>query len=137
MVCCPISGLWPHLSSIVWVQQAVEGQELGPFAQVTRDSGETVSGHIFCQSHKPCLREAVAAFVNGKGAFAASTDNGNRIIALAVFFQERFVAVALTLHLICNAKTFQLVVCLFRTVSGIRVKGGRMVIPPETKGMRK
>ena len=66
MVHCPISGFWPHLSSIIRVRQAVEGQELGPFAQVMRDSGDTVSGHIFGQSHKTGSREAIAAFVSGK-----------------------------------------------------------------------
>ena len=106
MVHCPISGFWPHLSSIIRVRQAVEGQELGPFAQVMRDSGDTVSGHIFGQSHKTGSLEAIAAFVSGKGAFTASTDNGDCIVAPAVLLRERLVAVALTLHLICNAKTF-------------------------------
>ena len=41
MVHCPMSGFWPHLSSIIRVRQAVEGQELGLFAQVMRDSGDT------------------------------------------------------------------------------------------------
>ena len=84
MVHCPISGFWPHLSSIIRVRQAVECQELGPFAQVMRDSGDTVSGHIFGQSHKTGSREAIAAFVSGKGAFTASTDNGDCIVAPAV-----------------------------------------------------
>ena len=122
MVYCPISGFWPQLSSIIRVRQAVEGQELGPFAQVMRDSGDTVSGHIFGQSHKTGSREAIAAFVSGKGAFTASTDNGDCIVAPAVLLRERLVAVAPTLHLICNAKTFQLVARLFRTVSRIRIK---------------
>ena len=78
VVHCPISGFWPHLSSLIRVRQAVEGQELGPFAQVMRDSGDTVSGHIFGQSHKTGSREAIAAFVSGKGAFTAA-----RITAIA------------------------------------------------------
>ena len=56
--------------------------------------------------------------------FAASTDHGNCIIAPPIFCRQRFVAVALVLHLICKTKTFQLVAGLFRTVSRIRVKGG-------------
>ena len=92
MVHCPISGFWPHLSSIIRVRQAVEGQELGPFAPVMRDSGDTVSGHIFGQSHKTGSREAIAAFVSGKGAFSASTDNGDCIVAPAVLLRERLVA---------------------------------------------
>ena len=92
MVHCPISGFWPHLSSIIRVRQAVEGQELGPFAPVMRDSGDTVSGHIFGQSHKTGSREAIAAFVSGKGAFTASTDNGDCIVAPAVLLRERLVA---------------------------------------------
>ena len=92
MVHSPMSGFWPHLSSIIRVRQAVEGQELGPFAPVMRDSGDTVSGHIFGQSHKTGSHEAIAAFVSGKGAFTASTDNGDCIVAPAVLLRERLVA---------------------------------------------
>ena len=51
---CPISGFWPHLSSIIRVRQAVEGQELGPFAKVMGDGSNAVGGHIFGQAHKSC-----------------------------------------------------------------------------------
>jgi len=37
----------------------------------------------------------LAAFILGKGAFAASMDHGNRIIAPPIFCRQRFVAVAL------------------------------------------
>ena len=93
MVHCPISAFCPHLSSIIRFRQAAEGQGLGTFAQALRDSGHTVSGHIFGQSHKTGSREAIAAFVSGKGAFTASTDNGDCIVAPAVLLRERLVAV--------------------------------------------
>ena len=98
----PIFGFQPHLSSIIRVWQAVEGQELGPFTDIMGDGCNTVGSHILGQPHKPCSGEAVAALIRAKGAFAASTDHGNRIIAPPIFCRQRFVAVALALHLICT-----------------------------------
>jgi len=54
MVSRLVFGFWADLSSTSLVWQAIEGQELGPFANIMGDGRNTVGGHILGQPHKPC-----------------------------------------------------------------------------------
>jgi hypothetical protein len=51
-----VSGFLPHLSSTNLIWQSVEGQKLGPFANVMGDGCNAAGGHLLCQPRKPWAR---------------------------------------------------------------------------------
>ena len=77
----PIPGFWQHLSSILHVRLAVEGQEFGPFVQVIRDNCDTVSSHILDQSKTSPVSSIAWRTVRSKSLLETKSQLGGRKVA--------------------------------------------------------